>query len=475
MHRTIWTELLRRLGLAHIEAISTPRRPKRLTSFSKLRRLQAEDLEQRALMTGVPEAYLFVTPGVMEGSSATVTITLTEPSESTVVVYYQTTDGGASSPDDYSSAAGSVTFAANELSASFSIITANDDVTDPMEDFTVQLTAAEYAQVSGATSRSIYILEDDGGSGSGAGGGGDNSPFLGAGGGGWAVVEGASYTYSIAPRDTIPMRKQPCVDPLVSYEVRWGDGTSNVYAPGATPAHTYADDNPTDTSQDNYKITVIATYTHSGSLATRFDVTVQNVMPTAVQDDITVFEDASAEINILANDTDPSTADLASLTLVGITAPTEGGTLENLGGGQIRFTPGTDFDYLAQNELAIIVARYTIRDDDSESGVTEGLINISILGKREQYTATIAKVSDGDEEGLVRPKYKVTLSPPPKEDGVTVSWNFAADPHHDLELPPESVAHHAQANDVGAAGGAVTFNLGESEQFIELEVAQDAR
>ena len=34
----------------------------------------------------MPEAYLFVTPGVMEGSSATVTITLSEPSDATVVV-----------------------------------------------------------------------------------------------------------------------------------------------------------------------------------------------------------------------------------------------------------------------------------------------------------------------------------------------------------------------------------------------------
>ena len=89
-----------------------------------------------------------------------------------------------------------------------------------------------------------------------------------------------------------------------------------------------------------------------------------NDAPNAVTDSVTIIEDNSTTLNLLANDSD---VEGSTLTLTGVSAPTKG-TFVNNGDGSITYTPNAD-----QNGLDTFT--YTVSDGDLTS---TGTINIQI-------------------------------------------------------------------------------------------------
>ncbi|HEX7330044.1 MAG TPA: Calx-beta domain-containing protein [Pyrinomonadaceae bacterium] len=101
---------------------------------------------------------------VIEGNSGTTpalfTVTLSSPSTQTISVNYATVNGTASSPSDYVAASGTVTFAPNQTSRSFSVQVIGDTTVEANETFFVNLSNPVNATL--ADSQAIgTILNDD--------------------------------------------------------------------------------------------------------------------------------------------------------------------------------------------------------------------------------------------------------------------------------------------------------------------------
>jgi hypothetical protein len=104
------------------------------------------------------------------------TISLSNAVGHSVTVNYATADGTATTADgDYQAASGSVTFAAGETSQTVTILVVGDNDQEGDQDFAVQLSNAQGANVSDATGTGT-ILEDDTKGKGGNGGGGNCNP-----------------------------------------------------------------------------------------------------------------------------------------------------------------------------------------------------------------------------------------------------------------------------------------------------------
>ena len=96
---------------------------------------------------------------VTEGGTATFTVTLDHPSQSTITVDYATVDGTAVAGSDYTSATGTVTFNPGVTSQQFNVTTSDDNITEPAENFFVNLTNATNASI--ANSQGIGTINDN--------------------------------------------------------------------------------------------------------------------------------------------------------------------------------------------------------------------------------------------------------------------------------------------------------------------------
>jgi hypothetical protein len=78
---------------------------------------------------------------VEEGDPITFTVTMSNPSSSTVTVNYATANGSAAAPGDYTAVSGTLTFTAGETSKPVVVNTINDNVFEGTETFTLVLSS----------------------------------------------------------------------------------------------------------------------------------------------------------------------------------------------------------------------------------------------------------------------------------------------------------------------------------------------
>ncbi|MGB2982393.1 MAG: Calx-beta domain-containing protein, partial [Candidatus Bipolaricaulia bacterium] len=97
---------------------------------------------------------------VAEGDTATFTVTLSNPSASTVTVDYGTSDGTASQPGDYTLSSGTVTFLPGETSKPVTVPTIEDLIDEPDETFAVNLSNASNATIADLLGEGT-IVDDD--------------------------------------------------------------------------------------------------------------------------------------------------------------------------------------------------------------------------------------------------------------------------------------------------------------------------
>ena len=83
-----------------------------------------------------------------EGQALSFAVTLSRAASSTVTVSYRTSNGTARSSSDYTSASGTLSFAAGETSKTISVRTTDDTLYESSETFTVRLSSASGATIS---------------------------------------------------------------------------------------------------------------------------------------------------------------------------------------------------------------------------------------------------------------------------------------------------------------------------------------
>jgi len=140
--------------------------------------------------------------------------------------------------------------------------------------------------------------------------------------------------------------------------------------------------------------TVVVSYTvedeHGASSSSSVAVTVTgtNDGPVANPDTATTSENSGLVVDVLANDDDAD--DDAVLTVTAASVPAGQGAV-TIVENQVRFDPGTDFDYLADGESAQVVVNYTIEDEfGAEASST---VTITVEGRDEGTANT------GTDEG----------------------------------------------------------------------------
>ena len=126
-----------------------------------------------------------------------------------------------------------------------------------------------------------------------------------------------------------------------------------------------------------------------------------NDIPVAAADVGSASENQALMLDVLANDTDADAGDtyetlnLDSATIVDSNGdPLAGQGSVTIASRQVRFDPGTDFDYLASGETATVTVRYEISD---RSGATsEATATITVTGTNDDPVAT-ADTATGHE------------------------------------------------------------------------------
>jgi VCBS repeat-containing protein len=143
---------------------------------------------------------------------------------------------------------------------------------------------------------------------------------------------------------------------------------------------------------------VIASYTvtddQGATDTTTLTVTITgtNDAPVAQPDSATTSENAPVVINILANDSDVD--DGAVLTVTGASAP-NGQGLASIVDNQLQFSPGSDFDHLAQGETASVDVSYTVQDEHgAQSSAT---VSMLVTGTNDAPVAMAVTGSVGED------------------------------------------------------------------------------
>lgn len=119
------------------------------------------DPDQLGIAASVADA------SVTEGNTAHVTVSLTHPSGLDLTLHYATSDGTAVAGTDYTASSGTVTIPAGSTSATISVPTIGNDVTQPDRAFTVTISdpatsygTAPWISIGQATAR-VTIHDDD--------------------------------------------------------------------------------------------------------------------------------------------------------------------------------------------------------------------------------------------------------------------------------------------------------------------------
>jgi CshA-type fibril repeat protein/VCBS repeat-containing protein len=104
-------------------------------------------------------------------------------------------------------------------------------------------------------------------------------------------------------------------------------------------------------------------------------ITGSNDVPTVIGESDTTDQDSSVTVDVLANDRDPDTSDILTLTSAAIKSGL--GNVAFLG-KNIAYDPAGNYDYLAIGETATVVIDYTVEDGNGGSAV--GQLTITVTG-----------------------------------------------------------------------------------------------
>jgi Tol biopolymer transport system component len=102
-----------------------------------------------------------VTEGDSGTSEATFTVTLSGASTTAVAVDYATADGTATQPEDYQQTGDTLTFAANETTATVTVPVSGDTIDEPDESFSVLLSNPQNAEIADGEASGTIVDDDE--------------------------------------------------------------------------------------------------------------------------------------------------------------------------------------------------------------------------------------------------------------------------------------------------------------------------
>src|SRR5207249_4269549 len=123
-------------------------------------------------------------------------------------------------------------------------------------------------------------------------------------------------------------------------------------------------------------------------------VTGINDAPTANADTASTPEDNSVTTNVVANDTDPDTSDVLTVSAAGISS---GLGSVSFSGGSITYNPGSAYNYLAVGETATVVVDYTVSDGNGGTGNSS--LTVTVNGTNDAPTISVNDASVAIDEG----------------------------------------------------------------------------
>lgn len=138
----------------------------------------------------------------------------------------------------------------------------------------------------------------------------------------------------------------------------------------------------------------------------------ENDAPVAVNDEVTVTENATATFNVLANDFDPDDDDEFNITSVNTTGLL--GSLTDNGDGGFTYDPNGAFDDLNEGEEATTTFTYTISDGEESATAT---VTITVQG-------------EGDDGPGPSPSDCPTVDRPGTQDGSSASNQVLTGPDY---------------------------------------------
>ncbi|MGO4369133.1 Ig-like domain-containing protein, partial [Pseudomonas sp. PAB10] len=123
---------------------------------------------------------------------------------------------------------------------------------------------------------------------------------------------------------------------------------------------------------------------HGAISTSSVDVTITgtNDAPVAVADTAAGTENQTLTIDVLGNDTDVD--DGHAFTLNSVSAPANKGTASVVG-NQLLFTPGTDFDHLAQGAVEHVTLTYQMQDE--HGALSSSTVDVTITGTNDAPVA----------------------------------------------------------------------------------------
>ncbi|RLE36850.1 hypothetical protein DRJ23_06755, partial [Candidatus Acetothermia bacterium] len=330
-----------------------------------------------------------VTEGV--DANAVFTISLTNPSASDVTVDYATADGTALQPGDYTAASGTATIPAGSLTTTVSVPIVDDAVSEPTEEFYVNLSGATNATI-GDSQGVGTILDDEA-----------NNPPV--------AVDDNTVTDEDTPV-TIPVLENDS-DP---------DGDTITVTDTSIPTHgatvvnldgtiTYTPD-PDYCGQDSFTYAISDGNGGSDRAAVTITVNCVNDPPVAQDDTATTSSDTAVTIAVLANDADPDgTLDPTTVSIN--TPPSDGSVIVNAD-GTITYHPDPGFS-------GVDTFTYTV--DDNE-GLTSNIATVSVTVVSAGADIAVVKTAYNpapNEGDTVNFTITVTNNGPDDASGVTVT------------------------------------------------------
>ncbi|WP_207247749.1 MULTISPECIES: VCBS domain-containing protein, partial [unclassified Pseudomonas] len=193
---------------------------------------------------------------------------------------------------------------------------------------------------------------------------------------------------------------------------------------------------------------------HGALSSSTVDVTITgtNDGPVAVADTAAGTENQTLTINVLANDTDVDDGHL--FTLNSASAPLGQGSASVVA-NQLVFTPGSDFDHLAQGAVAHVTLSYTMQDE--HGALSSSTVDVTITGTNDQPTLTIADTTGAMNEG----------------DGAAMLSDSGALSFAELDSTDVVTVSHTANGDITWSGG--TLNAGVASALVAgFSVDQDS-
>ncbi len=331
-----------------------------------------------------------VTEGV--DADAVFTITLSNPSASDVTVNYATADNTAVQPGDYTAVSGTATIPAGSLSTTVSVPIVDDTVSEPTEDFYVNLSGASNANITDSQGVGT-ILDDDIA----------NNPPV-------AVDddvitdEDTSVTIPVLGNDS-----DPDGDTLTVTGATAGTNGTTIVNPDGTITYT---PDPNYCGQDSFTYSISDGRGGTDTATVSVTVNCVNDPPVALDDTATTNADTAVTIEVLANDSDPDgTVDPATVT---ISTPPSGGSVIVNADGTITYHPDPGFN-------GVDTFTYTV--DDNE-GLTSNIATVSVTVVSAGADLAVVKTADNiapNEGDTVNFTITVTNNGPDDATGVTVT------------------------------------------------------